>query len=77
MASSTLNERVARLDENTKNINIKLTKIEDKLDQALFNFDNKYVTRREFAISKWLVGLGITVLMSTIGIIQFLHDNGL
>ena len=43
-------ERLAKLEEKTDNIVDKLDVVIDKID----NLDNKYITRNEFAIFKWI-----------------------
>jgi len=46
-------ERLAKLEEKTDNIVEKLDSVLYKLD----NLDDKFVTRREFAAIKWVIGV--------------------
>jgi len=46
-------ERLAKLEEKTDNIVEKLDSVLAKLD----NLDDKFVTRREFAAIKWVIGI--------------------
>ncbi len=44
------------MDERTKNIDAKLDALIKKFDAL----EEGFVTRREFSIAKWLIGLGFT-----------------
>jgi len=49
-------ERIAAVEENTKNIEKKLDTLIDKFD----GLDNRYPTRREFAAANWVIGIFLT-----------------
>lgn len=53
-------EDIAVLKSEMKNVKDSLNRIEDKLD-------NSYVTRREFAVAKWIVGVTLTVIGFILG----------
>jgi hypothetical protein len=56
-------ERLAKLEEKTDNIVHKLDVVIDKID----NLDAKFVTRAEFNVIKWIIGvlIGLTTAVST------------
>ena len=61
-------ERLAKLEEKTDNIVDKLAVVIDKID----NLDNKFVTRAEFNVIKWIIGvlIGLTTAVSTFLLIK-------
>jgi len=61
-------ERLAKLEEKTDNIVDKLDVVIDKID----NLDNKFVTRAEFNVIKWIIGvlIGLTTAVSTFLLIK-------
>jgi len=61
-------ERLAKLEEKTDNIAEKIDTVLAKLD----NLDNKFVTRAEFNVIKWIIGvlIGLTTAVSTFLLIK-------
>lgn len=52
-----------------------MTYTEKKLDTLLAKFDNLengFVTRREFSVAKWLIGIGFSVVAVVLGILNSL-----
>lgn len=59
-------ERMARLEEKTDNIEKKVDVILNKLE----NLDNRYPTRREFAVANWVVGIALTLIGFYIAVVK-------
>lgn len=65
MATKSEIERLAVLEEKTDNMDKKLDVLIAKFDQL----ETTFVTRREFSVAKWLIGVGFSVVAVVLGLI--------
>lgn len=65
--SNEFGERIARMEQKTDDMDKKIDRVLDKLD----GLDSQFLTRHEWSVAKWLIGLGFTLLGACLGVIEF------